>query len=793
MKEKNKMKFLNNINFLANDILKLGEPKVFSIEEEHNIACKINDNLIMTRDGNMLMGFEMLGASYSALSLEEELQYLNQRVAFFNKISNQIEINLVTKKSISKNIYANLESKNPYANLITNKWGGSTINYEISYYIIISTINKSITGAMESFKDKATTEKRKNLTKEEEKILSKEQKIKRLNETATNIYQSLSNYRPRVLDSDDLLNIFATYANANDTELKYTNELISDGFLTSEVEFKKDYIHFITNEKKDIFARFISIKAYETDSIKSSVTSELLELPIEYMVYLHAKAYSKDKAIKKIKDTAAFMQDIVRAELFELLELVKADRENLIETSYSIYLKAPSLEELDRNTDEIVKVLKNQGLAVTPETLNQKALYFSFYPARGNLNARKKTLKTSNLATLCTFEKEVKGFNKNDWGLGAIAQFKHLDGTPFLFNFHSQENGDRPAGHTMIIGGTGNGKTTLAQFLMCNLFKYDIDIFAMDKLRGMYNFTEFCDGQYHDSESDGFKLNPFSLPYTQENREFLQSWLEFMANIKEDEHELKEHIALTIKRLYENTSTEQIKTLSDFIQSLPSSDNNLKIRFNNFKDSIFNNKEDALNFEKQLSILNMDGVLQNPKNSALTALYIFHKLKNQAKNNTTKRGFFCFIDELKDYLNDETMREKILEAILEVRKIGGVMCMGFQSISMFKGIEKGTSFLGNIANFIIFPTNNQNTIEELTEMIGLTPTEARFLYETDPNSRKVLLKMLLRNETAYLNVDLSKLGNYLRAFSSSSDNVALLKKFKTENAQKWRELYLNYK
>ena len=139
------------------------------------------------------------------------------------------------------------------------------------------------------------------------------------------------------------------------------------------------------------------------------------------------------------------------------------------------------------------------------------------------------------------------------------------------------------------------------------------------------------------------------------------------------------------------------------------------------------------------------------------------------------------------------MREKILEAILEVRKIGGVMCMGFQSISMFKGIPKGTAFLGNIANYIIFPTNNQNTIEELQELIGLTPTEARFLYETDPNARKILLKMLLRNETAYLDVDLSKLGNYLKAFSSSSDNVALLKKFKAENPQKWRELYLNYK
>ena len=132
------MKFLNKINIFADNLLKISEPKVFSIDEEHNIGTKINENLIMTRDGNMAIGFEMLGTSYSALNLEEEIQHLNQRISFFNKISNQIEINILTQKSISKNIYANLESSNIYANTITNKWGENTINFEIRYFLIIS-------------------------------------------------------------------------------------------------------------------------------------------------------------------------------------------------------------------------------------------------------------------------------------------------------------------------------------------------------------------------------------------------------------------------------------------------------------------------------------------------------------------------------------------------------------------------------------------------------------------------------------------------------------------------------
>ena len=465
------------------------------------------------------------------------------------------------------------------------------------------------------------------------------------------------------------------------------------------------------------------------------------------------------------------------------MELIQADRENLVETSFSVYCLADSLKELENRSNELKNILENQGLNVVRETLNQKALYFSFFPSRGNLNARKKTLNISNLATIANFENEV-------------TTFKHLNGTPYLFNFHWQPDGDRPAGHTMIVGGTGSGKTTLAQFLMTNLFKYPIDIFAMDKLRGMYNFTNYVDGEYHDSESDGFKLNPFSLADTNENRDFLKSWLRFMAEVKNDEHEAINDINNTIDRIYDMKQDGQTLTLSDFIISLPSDNNEksrLKIRFDNYKGSIFDNKEDALNFTKQLSVLNMDGILQNKKTAGLTAIYIFHKLKNKAKNSADKRGFFCFIDELKDYLQDETMQEKILEAILEVRKIGGVMCMGFQNMSLFNNIERGSSFLDNIANFVIFPTNSEETLAELNAMIGLTPTEAKFLKETNSNARQILLNMKLRNESAKLDIDLSRLGSYLRVFSSSSDNVMLLKQLKNDSPIHWRKHYIEFK
>lgn len=785
--KKNFKEYINKINRGADNILMLAEPKIFTMAKENNIAFKLDENILVTKDGNLCVGIEIKGISYSGISLEEEISYLQSRTQFFGKISSDIEINLIVKKDRIELVKQNSNSKNVFANQIIEKWENHKDAFQITYYLIISTIDKKISGALESFKNKTTKEKEQS--NEEKESFSLEAKKNIINETLTEAKRALSIFNPTQITADDILNFYATYSNAQETKFRYTNELITDSYISSNVEFKKDYILFERNDGKQMFSRFISIKAYETDIISSHITTKILRSSSDFIIFMNMQAYEKEKAIKKVKDTGAFAPQIIKDELSGLIEIIRADRENLMLVSFSVYILAENLEDLETKTNELKGILANQNLNIVRETINQKALYFSFFPSRANLNARKRTLKVSNLASIANFEKDVLGFAKNDWGEQPVTIFRHLSGTPYLFNFHWTDQGDKPSGHTMIIGGTGAGKTTLAQFLMCNLYKYNIDIFSMDKLRGMYNFATYTDGEYHDADFSDFKLNPFALPYTSENKSFLQNFIQKMANIEDTQYNAVNEISKTIERLYNNKLEEDIFTLSDFIDSLQHEENDIKGRLRPFQNSIFDNKQDALSFDKQLSILNMDSILKNPTLASLTASYIFHRLKNSAKNSK-KRGFFCFIDELKDFLMDENMRESILESILEVRKIGGVMCMGFQNLSFFDDIPKGASFLENIANYIIFPTTNAQTLENMRNKLNLTPTELKFLQEAGTNSRQVLLKMNLSNQSAILNIDLSRLGKHLRVFSSSSDNVMLMKELKELYPNDWRNMYL---
>lgn len=776
------------------------QPKIYSMAMESNIMCKYDDNLIITKDFNVCMGIKLKGISYAAVNESEELELAINRNRFFTRLDDSIEMNIIAKKELSLLENDTSTIKNLYAKEVIEKWDKKINVYETSYYLIFSTKTKHIAGFFESIKEKTTTEQ-----EDKNQNTALHLKAKRLMELKTNLMSDLSSYKPKLMNADELLNLFASYANMQKTNLKYSHKLITDCYISSNVEFKKDYIIFYQNNNQTKYARFISIKAYETESITSLIATSILRENSQYTLFLSCEAMPKDKAVKKVKEIKAFTQDAFKDELEFYIQELKSERENMIMVSYSVLVEADNLDELDEQSDIIKGLLENQGVIAVKETLNQNPLYFSFFPSRGNLNARKRSLQGRNLAALATFENDILGLPKNAWGNCPVTTFKHLSGSPFLFNFHDSISVGA-AGHTLVIGGTGYGKTTLMQFLMMNLFKYDINIFAMDKSQGMFNFTKYMGAEYHDftdeNKENNFKLNPFSLKNSDENNLFLLSWLCKMGNInaseKSDEIELENLVKDAIDKVRrtqnDTENNSKIPTLSEFHSTLNFGNNaNAQIheRYNKYLNGFFDNEEDALNFKKQLAILNMDTILKDSKLASLSALYLFHKIKNISKNQN--KGFFIFIDELKDYLREENMRESILESILEIRKIGGVMTMGVQNVDFFKDIPKSDSFISQMTNFIIFPTSNENSLKSMQEHLGLTNSELDFLRKTPKESRQILFKQVVLNQSAVLNVNFSRLGSFLRIFSSEREDVQVMNELINKHPNDFRAKYLSYK
>lgn len=647
--------------------------------------------------------------------------------------------------------------------------------------LFVCTKNKSLTGFFEKQKESLTTESKKESKQDIKFNLGS--KFFKLQEFKNRMLNILKDYGASTLSSKESLDFYIEYMNFNkESGFVGSNDFFDDNFVSSQIEFKKNYFIHTTNNDSVFYSSIISIKSYTTNIIYSELISNILFQNLDLYIVFHINSLNRGDALKKVHDsTLMAVNDEIEAKLKQLEDLIKTDSENIFNFSFSILIKSKSKEELEEQSNLILSILKRAELTAVKESLNLKPLYFSFFPAQSHLNARIKKQTGAIVSTLITFENNILGFNKNSFGDYPVTILKHLGGSPFLFNFHESSKINEP-GHTLVIGGTGYGKTTLMSFLMMNLFKYDISIFAMDKLNGMHNFTTYLNGEYHNVED--LRFNPFLLKNDTENKNFLKTFLKEMGGILETDYEEKKAIETTIENLYMNiNNTFQLKDFYDSLEAIEG----LKIRFETYLESIFDNQDDALNFNNQLSIINMDSIIKDKTLASLAAFYIFHKLKKIHKD--MGKGYFIWIDELRDYLNHEKMGSLILEAILEIRKLNGVIVMGVQNIDFFENLSTKDSFLENMSNFIIFPTSSASVLENLEKKLNLTTTELRFLSETAKDERKILLKTK-NNGSQILDINLSRLGQYLKVFNSDSINVKKMKDLIHSDPKNWRESYL---
>ena len=97
--------------------------------------------------------------------------------------------------------------------------------------------------------------------------------------------------------------------------------------------------------------------------------------------------------------------------------------------------------------------------------------------------------------------------------------------TPYFLNLHY-----RDVAHTMVLGRTGAGKSFLLNFLITNLQKYSPHTFIFDLGGSFESLTQLFGGSYVrvGLESEDFKINPFSLPPTKENLDFLALFLKVL-------------------------------------------------------------------------------------------------------------------------------------------------------------------------------------------------------------------------------------------------------------------------
>jgi type IV secretion system protein VirB4 len=458
-----------------------------------------------------------------------------------------------------------------------------------------------------------------------------------------------------------------------------------------------------------------------------------------------------------------------QADIENLGECLRAlgDGQTLGDFSLTVVLYSTDLQTINQEMGEFTGVFTNADGALFTETYNQLNALFATVPGNYAQNLRKMYLLNSNYADL-SFLFTIHPGEKTNAHLRSeyLAVLETDNATPYYLNLHNGE-----VAHTLILGMTGSGKSFLCNFLLTNAQKYRPQTYIFDIGGSFQSLTEIFGGTYLNvgQESRDFTINPFSLPESKENMQFLFSFFRVLieGNDKRYKLDFKEERKLweAIERMYV-VAPEQ-RTLSTFSQII----GELKERLHRWTKEgqygfLFDNVEDTLSFSK-FQTFNFAGWGDAPEVLEPLLFYVLHRASNEIANPEKLATFKTFLlDEAWLFIKNETIRTYIVAAQKTWRKHNAAMILATQSI---KELEE-SGMLAIVAESCptkIFLANPEMNRQVYREAFHLNDTEIEIIADLIPPG-EMLIRKAQSSKKVRLNVDSV---SYWIATNNARDNL----------------------
>jgi type IV secretion system protein VirB4 len=428
------------------------------------------------------------------------------------------------------------------------------------------------------------------------------------------------------------------------------------------------------------------------------------------------------------------------------------DGQQLGDFSLTIVLYGRSKPELEHIVGEFTGIFTNADGNLFVETYNQLNAYFATVPGNYAMNLRKLYLLNSNYADLSFLFTILPGERANaHLGSEYLAVLETDNSTPYFLNLHNGE-----VAHTLILGMTGSGKSYFCNFILQNAQKYAPLTFIFDIGGSFQSLTSIFGGSYLNvgQEARDFTINPFSLPQTKENMQFLFSFFRVLIEGNEQRYRIdfKEERKLwnAIERVYVLEPAQ--RTLSNFADII----GELKDRLHRWTRGgqhgfLFDNAEDTLSFSR-FQTFNFAGWGDAPDVLEPLLFYVLHRASNEIADAKKLATFKLFLlDEAWLFIKNETIRNYVVQAQKTWRKHNAAMILATQSIKELE--ESGMlQIVSESCPTKIFLANPEMNREVYREAFHLNDTELDLISGLVPPGQ-MLIRKAQTSKKVQLNVD----------------------------------------
>jgi type IV secretion system protein TrbE len=419
------------------------------------------------------------------------------------------------------------------------------------------------------------------------------------------------------------------------------------------------------------------------------------------------------------------------------------------EFSLTIVVYDLQMATVERAAAEFYKVFSVHDAQLYEERYNLLNAFLAAVPGNHAFNLRYLYLMNANYADYSFLFTLDSGHKRNPHlreEYLAVLETNH--GTPYFLNLHY-----RDVAHTLVLGRTGAGKSFLGNFLLTNLQKYAPHTFIFDLGGSFESLTKLFGGSYVSVgvESAGFSINPFALPPTKENLDFLTLFVKVLAGEADFDPISDRELYHQIENLY--TVDAELHTLTVLSNTLPHalSERLAKWTRGGQFGFLFDNSEDTISFSS-FQCFDFQKMTQYRELLEPLLFYILHRANAVIRDKALSATFKAFfIDEAWVFLRNPSIQKYVIEALKTWRKHNAAMILSTQSVDELRRSDLLDVILESCVTKI-FLANPDMDRELYARHFHLNDQEVELIAGLVPK-QQFLLKTPELSKVANLNVD----------------------------------------
>ncbi|OOZ38013.1 conjugal transfer protein TrbE, partial [Solemya pervernicosa gill symbiont] len=458
--------------------------------------------------------------------------------------------------------------------------------------------------------------------------------------------------------------------------------------------------------------------------------------------------------------------------------------------SNTIIIMDEDQDKLEAYCRETRKIVQQLGFTASIEGVNCVEAWLGSLPGQSKPNVRRPMLHTMHLSDMLPLTaiwpgSEFCPSKKFPDNSPALMHCSTVGATPFRLNLHVDD-----LGHTLVIGPTGTGKSTLLGIIAAQFCRYPgAKVFAFDKGNSLLPLTKAVGGLHFDIGHDDSKLAFCPLKYVTSDSQqaWAEGWIETLVSLQgvtvTPRHKNEIHNAMTLIK----QSGHDGRSMTDFVTNLQ--DKELSEALKHYTVSgamghLLDAEDDGLDVSRFVTFEIEELMDMGEKNMVPVLLYLFHRFELSLDGSPT----LLVLDEAWLMLGNAVFREKIREWLKVLRKANVAVIMATQSVS--DAVNSGIIDVlkESCLTKILLPNDvaQEKGSREFYEFLGLNSCQLNIITHAT-RKRDYYYMSPLGKRLFNLN-----LGPYALAFvgASSKEEIARVRTLENEFGDSWTDQWL---